>query len=74
MDIVEDSPGEWEDDLIWEFLHIPKLVWVPEFEGPFCGHSKGMAAGEVYLQGLSDGCQDGTAYKESLCLHQGGRG
>lgn len=30
MDIVENSRGEWEDDLVWDFLHVPKPLRVPE--------------------------------------------
>lgn len=24
MDIIENSQGQWKDDLVWEYLHIPK--------------------------------------------------
>lgn len=30
MDIVENSRGEWEDDLVWDFLYVTKPLWVPE--------------------------------------------
>lgn len=32
MDIIENSWVEWKDDLVWEYLHIPKPLQVPECE------------------------------------------
>lgn len=32
MDIIENSWGGWKDDLVWEYLHIPKPLQVPECE------------------------------------------
>lgn len=32
MDIVPNLRGEWEDDLVWEHLHVPKPQQVPECE------------------------------------------
>lgn len=32
MNIVKNSWGKWEDDLICDFLHFPKLLQVPESE------------------------------------------
>lgn len=32
MDIVDDSREQWENDLIWDYLHVPKPKRVPESE------------------------------------------
>lgn len=29
MDIIEDSWGQWEDDLVWEYMPVPKPLWGP---------------------------------------------